>query len=59
VDRDEFLDGLLRFSRAAVDAAAWLAFGEERKPSLDEIEPRGTRRCEMKVGNADVERTSA
>ncbi len=36
---DEVVDGGFDFLGGAVDAAAELAFGEQREPALDQIEP--------------------
>ena len=32
-------DGVLQFAGAAMNAAAQLPFGEQRKPALDQVEP--------------------
>ena len=42
-------DGVLEGAGAAVGAALDLLFRQQRKPALDEVEPRRARRCEMHV----------
>jgi hypothetical protein len=37
---DEVVDGGFQFFGGAVDAAPELTFGEQREPSLDQVEPR-------------------
>jgi len=43
------VDGVLQFTGAAVDAAAELFFGEQREPTLNQVEPRTTSGSEVEV----------
>lgn len=46
-DRDVGPDGSLESSDTGVYAPAQLAFGEQRKPAFDQIDPGGAGRREM------------
>jgi hypothetical protein len=46
---DECGDRQLQGCNTAVNAAAVLAVGQQRKEAFDLIEPRGTGRCQMRV----------
>ena len=46
---DEVVDGGFEFLGGTVDAAAELAFGEQREPAFDQIEPRSAGRSEVHV----------
>src|SRR5580700_2369344 len=42
-------DGVLQFAGAAVNPAAQLPFGEQRKPALDQVEPGAAGRSEVQM----------
>src|SRR6266849_10015661 len=48
-DGDVAADSVFQLSRAAVDAATELLFGERREPAFHEVDPRCARRSEVEM----------